>query len=321
LLLLSVVSISVSYSASYQFGGLQSASAGHTIGGGNCLSSPPTCIDQYLTVGLLSRQGSFRMRDFRLATDWNTDVEYEEALDSAEFNWAVAVGPQAPSEPVVCLCDDLWSQAWVDNRYYSCPFDGDPADACDASVGYTCLIDTQFHTTCNPGGTVRYGGVYTYLSSNDFAQLGILAKKRVLAHEMGHAFGLGHHNDSGCLMQQNTSQYGPQPCDIGTANPNASPLDYPCDGSSANYGIRCIYDWWREQHDGSDCLNLSRNHGTDNDVKVVDILLAVRAYNSYAGEPNYNPDADSDSGRDGRVTIADILSVVLQYGKTCNPLT
>jgi hypothetical protein len=110
----------------------------------------------------------------------------------------------------------------------------------------------------------------------------------------------------------------PQPCDLGFADPFYGTQD-PCGPDQDEYGIRCIYNWWREQNPVLDCYDVDRVNGL---VNIDDILMTSSAYGSHAGQvtggPPYHPDADVN--HDGSVNVLDdIIAVAGQFGHACQP--
>jgi parallel beta-helix repeat protein len=51
----------------------------------------------------------------------------------------------------------------------------------------------------------------------------------------------------------------------------------------------------------------------DGKVDIKDVMLAVQAFNSFSGQPRWNPDADVDHS--GRVDMRDIVLIVLNFNK------
>jgi hypothetical protein len=114
------------------------------------------------------------------------------------------------------------------------------------------------------------------------------------------------------MNNENATYNAPQACDLGWADPFTGVA--PCDwGSEGDYGIRCVFEWWREQFPSVDCHDLNRDGGID---LANDILGTILAYSKPAGDAGYHPDADHN--RDGVIDLAnDILPVILQYLDDC----
>jgi hypothetical protein len=114
------------------------------------------------------------------------------------------------------------------------------------------------------------------------------------------------------FVSQDRDTDQPGVCDLGIANPYLSIA--PCSHGSSDYGIRCVYDWWREQYPiYEDCHDINRDGYVD---LANDILGAAAANGSSAGDPVYHPDADVDGN--GQISLAtDILAVSQQYQHTC----
>lgn len=154
--------------------------------------------------------------------------------------------------------------------------------------------------------------------------------RSVFTHEFGHTLLLDDvdpvlsHPDTDCLMFPNIQSppiFEPQSCDFG-ANPFVeSGVDFPCNDISKNWGLRCVFGWWREQGTQGqvnqvDCHDLNRDGIVD---LPNDILGTVLAFTEGSGEGErapsqyYRPEADSN--RDGVVDLPnDILGTVLDFG-------
>lgn len=143
-----------------------------------------------------------------------------------------------------------------------------------------------------------------------------------MAHEFGHTMLLAHHNDNDCLMKQGSGgETGPRDCDLGFAEPddNIAPCDF---GQPDDFGIRCIFGWWREQYGVEriqpwyipkiylDCPDLNRDKVID---LPNDILGTVLSFLPGGGlSISYFPDADFNN--DGVVDLPnDILQTILRF--------
>jgi hypothetical protein len=301
--------------------GHQAAQAGHTFGSAHCKSSPPNCAYVYSSAGsnLIATQTSFAINDYRFSSMW--PPTFESSLDQAEYNWAVAAGPQAPMEPPT-----LRLAYHMGNIYWDCESQPPPVSAgpppCFVAKAFTCynippsdnlVCDTFTNTARNITGSetfIRYAGLTTESSA---------VKVHVFAHELGHTLRLHHHEEDSpvCLMNDDllpvTAPNTLLECDLGFADPFSSPELDPCDRDVDKWGIRCIYDWWREQGPAQDC------HDPDRSGRVLasDIAIVVAAYAGTAGEPSYHPDTDYD--HKGITLTSDITATVNQYGQWCGP--
>jgi hypothetical protein len=66
--------------------------------------------------------------------------------------------------------------------------------------------------------------------------------------------------------------------------------------------------------DGTVMIKLMGDINGDGTVNIPDIVLALNYFGSYPGHPRWNPDADLDL--DNKITIADIIIVLANLGKT-----
>lgn len=298
----------VAAAAAWLFAGHEAAQAGDTLGAKYCLSSPRTCRYVYSPEGqnLVSNQRSFHVWDWRVATGW--DASHEAALDYTEFVWSKTVGPQALVEP------NPGSPALpaTSNFLYSCFLDGNPQDICTGEGVAAGVCSNTFTAAFCTNVPINIVLSEIYIREDTFSQLSAQQQRAVMSHEMGHTLGLWHHLDPGCLMDATVGLDAPTACDLGFADPIFLNIA-PCDGETSGYGIRCIYQWWREQGPAFDCHDLDRN----GQVTVPgDILTAILAYNKPAGEPGYHPDADVN--KDGAIDVPnDILQIILQYNQYC----
>ncbi len=198
----------------------RTASAGHTIAGGDCWKSgtPLWCLDVW-------RQGQF-FHAILLDLFSDQRPQWRALADAARVKWTGAPGPQILT--------------WTDN-----PPPQDVIDLFDTAQGqngtgpgilaatWNCTID-GFCSNQNVAMRVGFSEIYfnrTAMDSTTDAK-----RQNTFAHEMGHALGLFHHTDPNRLMNPAaTNLQGPtNPGDIGR-NP-------PC--SVANEGgIRCVYNW------------------------------------------------------------------------------
>lgn len=297
------------------FMGYEATHGGHTNDESHCNSSPRLCVFVYVQSGI-DKQHSFRINDKREASLW--DSEYERALDNAEFQWSKAAGPQAPTEPDLgpTLLQDLPS---LPNTYWNCPDDGDPENLCALTGSFVCLRPLGEGFDCSPGDrSIDITGAQTWIDDDVFMDPDT-NQNALIAHELGHVVGLNHHDHLDCLMQLDPLRVGPGACDLGEADPfDKDPA--PCDGIALNWGVRCIFNFWREQPlpaQGppgtiTNCGDLNR----DNNVNIpFDILPAAVSFGPL-GEAKSHPDADINV--DGFVNIPDdILGIARQFGDEC----
>jgi len=61
-------------------------------------------------------------------------------------------------------------------------------------------------------------------------------------------------------------------------------------------------------------LNIPFDPDKNNFIDVMDLMTVARAYGSYPGHPNWNPDADIN--KDGFVDVMDLLILASLYGQT-----
>ncbi len=304
--------------------GHQAADAGHTFDGLNCYSYPKNCVHLYSNQGLnlIATQKSFAIEDFRYGTfdDWNGD--FEPFLDVAEANWAMAIGPQAPMEPGSNWTPNLptpRSLPAMRNEYSNCEQDGNPRPlTCADSFAYVCRIEPVHGRQCLTGPLNSHSSE-TYISETHLIDQTNAWKTAVFGHELGHVLGLDHHENAICIMNSDNPVTAPQTgltCDLGFANPFTTPNLAPCDRDSDKLGIRCVFQWWREQSYSTDCRDVNRDGVVD---LLNDILGTILGYHPgfHAGENTYNPDVDHNG--DGNTDLLnDILGVIQQYAPAAN---
>lgn len=214
----------------------------------------------------------------------------------------------------------------VGNSYLNCLTQGDPAQVCSISFAYVCVLigaaelpPPQCDRFENDPGVARNAtGSDTYINPNKLDTKTSIIKAHIFAHELGHTLRLRHHDSSGaCLMSEGqppiTAPRDDLECEIGFADPFSTPELPPCAWPIENWGIRCIYQWWREQAPALDCYDVNR----DGQVSLTgDILAAINAWQGTAGEPTYLPDADVN--RDGHISLTpDIVGISNQWLHLC----
>ncbi len=312
----------------WSIAGNQAAEAGHTIAEGNC-SLGPVCVSGYSGLG---DQESFRVSNVRGDLSW-WDGIYELALQETEIAWATAEGPQVPSN--VQVADPNWVNLAYPNSYLKCPAKGDPLGKCtgpsDEQVdAYVCFVNEAAMLVCTLSATQPYNleataGI-TFVNTaliaglyDPFVPYPFALKRHIISHEFGHTMLLQHHPGSDCLVEANhgPNTYVPQRCDLGFADPYTPGITAPCDGSSDDWGIRCIYNWWREQWDlapspirDPDCHDLNRDGLVD---LANDILGTLLLFRTPAQSQKYQPEADTNL--DGEIDLAnDILATILDFG-------
>lgn len=269
-------------------------------------------------ANLVTTQTSFQLWNFRVFyNNWNATLET--ALANAEKSWAVAPGPQAPTQPVTNTTGLLTTSSF----YYRCTQAPNPGGlpACGNAIALTCLVENMVRQ-CDASAPRNVD--FTLMFTNHSVFMGLMPASRqegTMAHEMGHALGLSHHPVVTCLMFPDNvpaRPNSPQACDLGRALPLNVPPVAPCDsffGSGPeDFGIRCIYQWWREQPGTDvDCADPNR----DGVVAFADFLIVLQSFNQPPGSPEYHPDTDFD--RNGSVGFTDFLTVTRQMGDICGP--
>lgn len=155
---------------------------------------------------------------------------------SAGASWHNSAGPQNVSY------SPQSNDSWVYQKYGWTGYGGLAADS--LAINYNCTMSGSCST---PGVNTHWSEEYFNRDQPEMQNGYPYLQQAVFAHELGHAFGLKHHDGTLQTIMRpilyDAEQYsgrpnGPlDPTDIGTlTNP-------PCTSATGNRGIRCIYRW------------------------------------------------------------------------------
>lgn len=218
------------------------AEAGHPIVNGSChqaKGAPLMCRTNYTARSATAGAPGSQLLVRNIVTWQGGTAEYnvfDAATFNAEINWTTATGPQDISRQA--RANDTWN-------YTHGVIDPDGQLNMPGARGVTYLCNDSYADVCSSlprAIDIQWSDVYL---KPDAASGWSLEKRTTLvAHELGHALGLYHHDDTTALMHpdvnENPNLQGPQPKDFGSTTDCRGSTTVPTD----DWGIRCIYGWY-----------------------------------------------------------------------------